>query len=45
MPRTVHDTSAILDAAAVVFARGGLAKVTMAAVMREAGVSSGLPVP
>jgi AcrR family transcriptional regulator len=41
MPRATHDTSAILDAAGRILGAEGLAKVTMAAVIREAGVPSG----
>jgi AcrR family transcriptional regulator len=41
MPRPTHDTLAILDAAGRILGADGLAKVTMAAVMREAGVPSG----
>jgi AcrR family transcriptional regulator len=41
MPRPTHDTSAILAAAARILSADGLAKVTMAAVIREAGVPSG----
>jgi AcrR family transcriptional regulator len=41
MPRPTHDTSAILDAAGRILGADGLAKVTMAAVIREAGVPSG----
>lgn len=41
MPRPIHDTSEILDAAGRILGAEGLAKVTMAAVIREAGVPSG----
>lgn len=41
MPRATHDTSAILDAAGRILGAEGLAKVTMSAVIREAGVPSG----
>jgi len=41
MPRPTHDTSAILAAAGRILAADGPAKVTMAAVIREAGLSSG----
>lgn len=41
MPRPTHDTSAILDAAARILGADGLAKVTMTAVIREAGIPSG----
>lgn len=41
MPRPTHDTSAILDAAGRLLGAGGPAAVTMAAVVREAGVPSG----
>ncbi|WP_423463103.1 TetR/AcrR family transcriptional regulator [Promicromonospora sp. MS192] len=41
MPRPTHDTSAILDAAGRILGAGGPAAVTMAAVVREAGVPSG----
>jgi AcrR family transcriptional regulator len=41
MPRPIHDTSAILDAAGRILGSDGPAKVTMAAVIREAAVSSG----
>jgi AcrR family transcriptional regulator len=41
MPRPTHDTSTILDAAGRILGADGLAKVTMAAVIREAGVPSG----
>jgi AcrR family transcriptional regulator len=41
MPRPTHDTSTILDAAGRILGAEGLAKVTMAAVIREAGVPSG----
>ena len=41
MPRLVHDTSAILDAAARLLAAGSADAVTIAGVIREAGVSSG----
>lgn len=37
----MHDTSAILDAAARLLAGGGTAAVTMAAVIRESGAPSG----
>lgn len=41
MPRPTHDTSAILDAAARILGAGGAGAVTMAAVIREAGIPSG----
>ncbi|WP_432828734.1 TetR/AcrR family transcriptional regulator [Dactylosporangium sp. CA-092794] len=41
MPRLVHDTSAILDAAARLLTAGSADAITIASVMREAGVSSG----
>lgn len=41
MPRATHDTSAILDAAGRILGADGPANVTMAAVIREAGVPSG----
>ncbi|MEV0894224.1 TetR/AcrR family transcriptional regulator [Promicromonospora sp. NPDC050262] len=41
MARPTHDTSTILDAAGRILGEGGPAKVTMAAVIREAGVPSG----
>ncbi|GID31102.1 TetR/AcrR family transcriptional regulator [Paractinoplanes brasiliensis] len=41
MPRLVHDTSAILDAAARLLTSGSGDTLTMAGVIREAGVSSG----
>ena len=41
MARIIHDTSAILDAAVRLLDSGSVADITMAAVIREAGVSSG----
>ena len=41
MPRLVHDTSAILDAAARLLTAGSADAITIASVIREAGVSSG----
>jgi len=41
MPRLVHDTSAILDAAVRLLAAGSADAITIAGVIREAGVSSG----
>ncbi|MFD2415774.1 TetR/AcrR family transcriptional regulator [Amycolatopsis pigmentata] len=41
MPRLVHDTSAILDAAVRLLAAGSADAITIASVIREAGVSSG----
>ncbi|MBP2478650.1 AcrR family transcriptional regulator [Crossiella equi] len=41
MPRLVHDTSAILDAAVRLLAAGSVDAITVAGVIREAGVSSG----
>jgi AcrR family transcriptional regulator len=41
MPRLVHDTSAILDAAARLLTAGSTDAVTIASVIRAAGVSSG----
>jgi AcrR family transcriptional regulator len=41
MPRLVHDTSAILDAAVRLLVAGNADAITMASVIREAGVSSG----
>jgi len=41
MPRLVHDTSAILDAAVRLLAAGSADTITIAGVIREAGVSSG----
>src|SRR6187399_2013046 len=41
MPRLVHDTSAILDAAVRLLAAGSADAITVASVIREAGVSSG----
>ncbi|MEU0790710.1 TetR/AcrR family transcriptional regulator [Amycolatopsis sp. NPDC005961] len=41
MPRLVHDTSTILDAAARLLAAGSADAITIAGVIREAAVSSG----
>lgn len=41
MPRLVHDTDRILDTAAELLRSGGVAAVTVSAVVRRAGVSSG----
>ncbi|MEV4147207.1 TetR/AcrR family transcriptional regulator [Amycolatopsis sp. NPDC049691] len=41
MPRLVHDTSTILDAAARLLATGSADAITVAGVIREAAVSSG----
>ncbi|MFI5958871.1 TetR/AcrR family transcriptional regulator [Cryptosporangium sp. NPDC051539] len=41
MPRLVHDTSTILDAAARLLTAGSADAITIAGVIREAGVSSG----
>jgi AcrR family transcriptional regulator len=41
MARAVHDTSAILDCAARMLGPGGADAITIAGVIREAGVSSG----
>lgn len=41
MPRSTHDTSAILDAAVRILGTSGTGAVTMAAVIREAGIPSG----
>lgn len=41
MPRLVHDTSAILDAAVGLLAAGSADAITIASVIREARVSSG----
>ncbi|WP_439379651.1 TetR/AcrR family transcriptional regulator [Amycolatopsis lexingtonensis] len=41
MPRPVHDTSAILDAAVRLLATGSADAITIAGVIREAAVSSG----
>jgi len=41
MSRLVHDTSAILDAAVRLLAAGSADAITIAGVIREAGVSSG----
>jgi AcrR family transcriptional regulator len=41
MPRLVHDTSAILDAAARLLTADSSDAITIASVIREAGVSSG----
>ncbi|BCJ50278.1 putative transcriptional regulator, TetR [Actinoplanes sp. NBRC 14428] len=41
MPRLVHDTSAILDAAVRLLVAGSADAITIAGVIREAGVSSG----
>lgn len=41
MSRLVHDTSAILDAAVRLLAAGSADAITIASVIREAGVSSG----
>lgn len=41
MPRAVHDTSVILDAATRLLAAGSADAITIAGVIREAGVSSG----
>jgi AcrR family transcriptional regulator len=41
MPRLVHDTSAILDAAVRLLAAGNPEAITIAGVIRESGVSSG----
>jgi AcrR family transcriptional regulator len=41
MPRLVHDTSAILDAAVRLLAAGSADAITIAGVIREAAVSSG----
>ncbi|WP_159928566.1 MULTISPECIES: TetR/AcrR family transcriptional regulator [Nocardia] len=41
MPRLVHDTDHILDTAAQLLRTGGVAGVTVSAVVRAAGVSSG----